>query len=99
RFVSRQIPELIDHATQIHRIAMRRTTQPTVTYLEKAEIDAVLATPDRHALQGQRDYALLLFLYNTGARATEAAQTNVGALHLDNSPDRKSVVSGKKVSP
>ena len=86
RFVSRQIPELIDHATQIHRIAMRRTTQPTVTYLEKAEIDAVLATPDRHALQGQRDYALLLFLYNTGARATEAAQTNVGALHLDNSP-------------
>ena len=86
RFVSRQIPELIEHATQIHTIPLRRTLQPTVTYLEQAEIDAVLATPDRTALQGQRDYALLLFLYNTGARATEAAQTNVGALQLDSSP-------------
>jgi integrase/recombinase XerD len=86
RCVSRQIPELIEHATQIQNIPFRRTTQPTVSYLEKAEIDALLATPDRSSLQGQRDYALLLFLYNTGARATEAAQTNIGALHLDNSP-------------
>jgi site-specific recombinase XerD len=76
RFVSRQI----------RHIPLRRTLQPTVTYLEKAEIDAVLATPDRTALQGQRDYAVLLFLYNTGARATEAAQTNVGALQLDSAP-------------
>lgn len=86
RFVSRQIPELIEHATQIQNIPLRRTTQPTVAYLEKTEIDALLATPDRSSLQGQRDYVLLLFLYNTGARATEAAQTNIGALHLDNSP-------------
>ena len=86
RFVSRQIPELIEHATQIQNIPLRRTVQPTVAYLEKAEIDALLATPDRCSLQGQRDYALLLFLYNTGARATEAAQTTVGALQLDSSP-------------
>jgi site-specific recombinase XerD len=86
RFVARQSPELIEHATQLHNIPLRRTLQPIVTYLEQAEIDAVLATPDRTALQGQRDYALLLFLYNTGARATEAAQTNVGALQLDSSP-------------
>jgi site-specific recombinase XerD len=84
RFVSRQIPELIELATEIQNIPLRRTSQPTVAYLEKTEIDALLATPDRSSLQGQRDYALLLFLYNTGARATEAAQTNVGALHLDN---------------
>ncbi len=73
RFVARQIPELIEQATQIQTIPSRRTTQPMVTYLEKDEIDALLATPDRSSLQGQRDYALLLFLYNTGARASEAA--------------------------
>ena len=86
RFVSRQIPARIEHATQIPNIPFRRTLQPTVTSLEQAEIDAVLATPDRPALQGQRDDAVLLFLYNTGARATEAAQTNVAALQLDSSP-------------
>ena len=46
------------------------------------EMDAFLATPDRRRLQGQRDYALLLFLYNTGARASEAAQLTVGDLDL-----------------
>jgi integrase/recombinase XerD len=86
RFIARHIPELIEQATQIQEIPLRRTTQPTVAYLEKDEIDAMLATPDRHSFQGQRDYAVLLFLYNTGARVTEAVQTNVGALHLDPSP-------------
>jgi site-specific recombinase XerD len=32
----------------------------------------LLAQPDRRAAHGQRDYALLLFLYNTGARVSEA---------------------------
>jgi site-specific recombinase XerD len=86
RFVSRHIPELIEHATQIQDIPMRRMIQPPVSYLEKGEIDALLATPDRSSLQGQRDYTLLLFLYNTGARASEAAQTNIGDLQLDAAP-------------
>jgi len=32
----------------------------------------LLAQPDRRNSRGQRDYALLLFLYNTGARVSEA---------------------------
>ena len=32
-----------------------------------------LSAPDRSTRQGQRDYAVLLFLYNSGARASEAA--------------------------
>jgi site-specific recombinase XerD len=75
-----------EQAAQIQKIPLRRTTQLPVTYLEKDEIDAVLATPDRSSFQGQRDYALLLFLYNTGARASEAAHTTVGALQLDTVP-------------
>ena len=61
---------------------MRRVDHPTVPYLEKAEIDALLATPDRQRRQGQRDYTLLLFLYNAGARADETAHLTRGALDL-----------------
>jgi site-specific recombinase XerD len=32
----------------------------------------LLEQPNRHTPSGQRDYALLLFLYNTGARVSEA---------------------------
>ena len=51
-------------------------------------MDALLAAPDRRTAQGQRDYALLLFLYNTGARADEAAQLTIVDLQLANAPER-----------
>ncbi len=51
----------------------KKAPQPLVTYLEKAEMDALLAAPPLATAQGRRDHALLLFLYNTGARADEAA--------------------------
>lgn len=36
-------------------------------------IDALLDAPDRTTEQGRRDHGVLLFLYNTGTRASEAA--------------------------
>jgi site-specific recombinase XerD len=57
-----------------------------MTYLEKEEIDALLDTPDRRHPQGYRDYAMRLFLYNTGARAQEAADVTVEDFTLDSSP-------------
>jgi site-specific recombinase XerD len=86
RFISRQVPELVERAIQIQAIPPRRTPTPTMSYLEKHEIDALLAVPDRQRPQGRRDSALLLFLYNTGARASEAAAVTLGDLALDTAP-------------
>jgi integrase len=46
------------------------------------EMDGLLRAPDQGTAQGRRDYVLLLFLYNTGARADEAAQLLVSDLDL-----------------
>jgi len=86
RFVGRQVPELVDHAAQVQGVPLRRTAPPAMPYLEQAELDALLAAPARRRPQGQRDYALLLFLYNTGARAAEAARATVGDLDLGLTP-------------
>src|SRR6266540_4030645 len=60
---------------------------------EKPEMDALLAVPDCSSTQGRRDHALLLFLYNTGARADEAAQLTIADLELARAPKRdRSVV-------
>ena len=96
RFVARQVPELVDQATQIQAIPLRRATPPAMAYLDKPEIDALLAVPDRSRPQGQRDYALLLFLYNTGARATETAELTVGAVALDTAPSARFLGKGRK---
>jgi site-specific recombinase XerD len=45
-------------------------------------LQAVLAAPDPSTRQGVRDHALLLFLYNSGARVSEAISLRVGDLDL-----------------
>jgi site-specific recombinase XerD len=45
-------------------------------------MDALLNAPDRQTAQGRRDHVLLLFLYNSGARAQEAAQLLIGELDV-----------------
>lgn len=45
-----------------------------VGFLTRPEVDALLAAPDRSTWAGRRDHALLLTLYNSGARVSEIAQ-------------------------
>src|SRR3546814_8703247 len=56
---------------EVRSISFKKTIGPLVGYLDKPEMDALLAAPNRRTAMGARDYALLLFLYNTGARADE----------------------------
>lgn len=74
RFVGEHSLEHIAWCAQIRSVPFKRTIRSTVPYLEKPEMDALLAAPDCKTDQGRRDHALLLFLYNSGARADEAAQ-------------------------
>ena len=47
RFIGRLVPELVDHAAQIQAIPLRRTATPLMPYLDKHEMDALLASNDR----------------------------------------------------
>ena len=53
------------------------------SYLEPEEVKAILAQPDRSTIEGQRDHALLAFLYNTGARIQEALDVRPQAIRFD----------------
>jgi len=96
RFIGRKIPELVEHATQIQAIPLRRAAIPAMAYLEKHEIDALLAVPDRRQPQGRRDYAILLLLYNTGARASELAARTIGDFTLGVTPSVRLLGKGRK---
>jgi integrase/recombinase XerD len=64
--------------------------------LEKPEVDAVPQVPDRRTQLGERDYALLLFLYNTGARADEAAHLAIEDVTWGRSASVRLVGKGNK---
>jgi integrase/recombinase XerD len=95
-FVGEHSPVHIEWSGQIRSIPFKKTDKAVVPYLDKPEIDALLAAPDRRTAQGCREHALLLFLYNTGARATEAAQLKIADLDVRAACVRLSGKGGKQ---
>jgi site-specific recombinase XerD len=87
-FVGLRSPEHAQWCAEIRSVLFKRAPRPLVTYLEKAEMDAMLAAPPLGTAQGRRDHALLLFLYNTGGRADEVAHVRVSDLDLGRVPER-----------
>jgi integrase/recombinase XerD len=83
RFVGERSPEHIVWCGQLRLIPIKKTTKSVIPYLDRPEMETLLAGPDRQTPQGQRDYALLLFLYNSGARADEAAQLTIRDLRSE----------------
>lgn len=77
RFIGEHSPEYVEWYGQIRLIPFKKAAQPAITYLDRQEMDALLAAHDEHSAQGQREQALLLFLYNSGARVSEAAQLKI----------------------
>jgi site-specific recombinase XerD len=96
RFIGARSPEHLAWCAELTAIPFKKAAKGTLPYLEKPEMDAVLAAPDRRTSQGARDHALLLFLYNAGARADEAARLRVADLDLGPTPAVRILGKGNK---
>lgn len=97
RFVADRSPEHIAWSTEIRTIPFKKAPPPGIAYLEKPEMDAILAAAKSDGAQSPRDYALLLFLYNTGARADEVARVTIQDLDLHRPPSVRIEGKGRKV--
>ncbi len=76
RFVGINSPEHLEWSGQMRSVHLKKHAPAPMNYLEKKEMKALLASPDQRDRQGFRDYVLLLFLYNTGARVSELVALN-----------------------
>ena len=82
QFIGMRSPAHVAWCAEIRATPFKKTAKTGIGYLEKSEMDALLVQPDRRTALGDRDHALLLFLYNSGARANEAAKLTIGSLQL-----------------
>ncbi len=82
RFIAERSPEHIEWSGEVRAVPFKRCDRAELPYLDKPEIDAILAAPDRSTTQGCRDHALFLFMYNSGARASEAAALQIADVNL-----------------
>lgn len=84
-FVRHLVRHDLTHADQYERILAlpsKRARCSPASYLEPEDVRLIIRQPDRKTALGQRDHALLLFLYNTGARVSEALGVRLQDLSL-----------------
>jgi len=95
-FIAREEPSLLLQSQRIRTIPIKRTQHKTVDYLEEKEIRALLDSVDLNSRAGVRDKALLLLLYNTGARVSEIVGLKVADLRLKGVAQIKLLGKGNK---
>jgi site-specific recombinase XerD len=91
--------ELPTHAAQIQRvlaIPSKRFARTLVGFLSRAEVDALLAAPDRNTWSGRRDHAFILTAVQTGLRLSEMTGLNREDLILGAGAHVRLIGKGRK---
>lgn len=79
-------PAMLGEAERVSAIPTKRASPPEMCFLERDEVETLLAGLPSSGRLALRDRTLLLFLYNTGARVQEVADLRVENLRLDSQP-------------
>jgi integrase/recombinase XerD len=85
-YIATRSPEVLMVCQQVAAIPTKRVPPPETRFLERDEIHQLLHDLPSHSRLGLRDHALILFLYNTGARVQEVADLRVEHLDLSEHP-------------
>jgi len=64
-------PAYVLHSQRILSLPGKRYVRRTVDFLDRAEMEALSAAPDRSTWVGRRDYVILVVALQTGLRASE----------------------------
>jgi site-specific recombinase XerD len=76
RFVAMNEPAYALHCQRILAMPSKRHVRRTVNFIDRAEMEALLAVPDPASWIGRRDGAVLLLLLQTGLRVSELINLN-----------------------
>lgn len=77
-------------------IGPKKESNPPIECLEPKEISAILNVIDRLSIKGTRDHALLLLMYNTGARVQEICDLKSASFSFEGTPTVTLIGKGQK---
>ena len=92
-YASFRHPEHAELITRVLAIPAKSRSQVSVIYLDDAQVEAILAAPDRQTWTGERDHAWLLLMITTGIRVGELV--NLRRLDVSTRRPAHIVVTGK----
>jgi len=82
-YLAKRDSGMVGESAQVAAIKRKPETKAPPPSLSREQIDAIIAQTDPSTKSGARDHALLTFLSETGARASEASAVTLGDLDLD----------------
>src|SRR4029450_2543698 len=85
RFVALREPESVGLATRVLAIPCKREDKKLIGYLTPVEMEALPAAPAPSLWMGRPDFALLLNMYNRGARVFENVPLAAPEVHFGQS--------------
>lgn len=85
-YIAGRAPEMLGVCQRVAAIPMKRVAPAPTSFLERDEVEDLLRHLPRNGHLALRDRALLLFLYNSGARVQEVADLRVEHLNLGEHP-------------
>jgi site-specific recombinase XerD len=85
-YVATREPDMLGVCQRVAAIPMKRSAPAETYFLETDEVEDLFRRLPRRGRLALRDRALMLFLYNTGARVQEAADLRVEHLQLGEHP-------------
>jgi len=96
RYVATVAPEYLERCRLVREIRPARVDHKEIQYLAEDEVVQLFDGLDASTPPGRRDRALLLLLYNTGARVQEIVGLNVGDIDNGGIPFVRLFGKGRK---
>lgn len=95
-YAAYQEPAYAEHIQRVLAIPGKRYSRTLVQFLNRPEIDALLAAPDQRTWVGRRDHAILLVAIQTGLRLSELTGLKTQDLHLQTGAHVRCLGKGRK---
>jgi site-specific recombinase XerD len=83
RYVSYRLPGSLSTIQEVLAIPQKRFDRPSLEFLRREEVEAIITAPDKTTFSGHRDFIMFMTLYNTGARVSEIIGLRVSDLCLE----------------
>lgn len=96
RYVAVNEPQLLYHCQRILAMPPKRYEKRTISYLNRDEIESLIAAPDLATWFGRRDHTLILLALQTGLRVSELINLICDDVVLGNGAHIRCMGKGRK---
>lgn len=96
QYAAYELPTHAEHIMRVLAIPNKRFTRKLIGFLNRSEVDALLAAPNRSIWSGRRDHAFILTAVQTGLRVSEITALRSADVVINSGAHVRVIGKGRK---